>query len=196
MLSISLWPTRLLYTLLASYTLLAILYTTTYFFLRPFYRALGFPPKDSFWFTADPFLLLTPPSSHQHQDPLIHWATPGVTTPESLFLSKTFSASMRPSTIVPYFYQATGSPDVQYDDDDDDVTITTLITEDRFPVFKRLVDTYTGDLSSPFPSSSYTAVLADRVLQGQYPLRFTPPPHFFPHSSRLCTCSTRHPQHS
>ncbi|KAF7980857.1 hypothetical protein HWV62_36515 [Athelia sp. TMB] len=122
-----------------------MLYTTTYFFIGHFYRTLGFPFKDPFRLTADPFLLLARPSSPQQQDPLIHWATPGVTTPESLFLSKTFSASMRPSTIVPFFYRATGSLDVQYEDDD--VTITTLITEDRFPVFARLVDTYTGPIS-------------------------------------------------
>ncbi|KZP22589.1 glycosyltransferase family 49 protein [Athelia psychrophila] len=52
---------------------------------------------------------------------------------------------MQPSTTVPFFYRATGSPDFEFEEND--VTITTLITADRFPVFKRLVDTYTGPIS-------------------------------------------------
>lgn len=58
---------------------------------------------------------------------------------QDLFLSKAFSNSMRPSKIIPYFYRATG------DFDRDDVTITTLITSNRFQVFSRLVEKYEGE---------------------------------------------------
>jgi len=57
---------------------------------------------------------------------------------EELFLSKAFSRSMRPSKIIPYFYRASGHFD------HDDITIATLITSNRFQVFKRLVQRYKG----------------------------------------------------
>ncbi|KAF5383486.1 hypothetical protein D9757_006133 [Collybiopsis confluens] len=44
-----------------------------------------------------------------------------------LFLSKAFSNSMQPSNIRPFFYQASG------EFDSNDITITTLITSNRFP---------------------------------------------------------------
>jgi Glycosyl-transferase for dystroglycan len=57
---------------------------------------------------------------------------------EDIFLSKAFSGSMRPSKILPYFYRASG----QFDHED--ITIATLITSNRFQVFKRLVQRYKG----------------------------------------------------
>lgn len=58
---------------------------------------------------------------------------------QDLFLSKAFSNSMRPSKIIPYFYRANG------DYDREDITITTLITSNRFQVFSRLVEKYEGE---------------------------------------------------
>lgn len=61
-----------------------------------------------------------------------------VSIDRSLFLSKAFMNSMRPSNIKPYFYRARGRFQ------SDDVTITTLITSNRFEVFPRLVEKYQG----------------------------------------------------
>ncbi|KAJ7244171.1 glycosyltransferase family 49 protein [Mycena haematopus] len=60
---------------------------------------------------------------------------------EDLFLSKAFAGSIRPSKIVPFFYRATGVFDKE------DITITTLVTGNRFQVFARLVDRYPGPIS-------------------------------------------------
>ncbi|KAF9039460.1 glycosyltransferase family 49 protein [Hymenopellis radicata] len=60
---------------------------------------------------------------------------------ESLFVSKAFSSSYTPSTIIPYFYRAS------QDFEKEDITITTLITSDRFQVFARLVERYQGPIS-------------------------------------------------
>jgi hypothetical protein len=57
---------------------------------------------------------------------------------EEVLLSKSFSGSMRPSKILPYFYRASG----QFDHED--ITIATLITSNRFQVFKKLVQQYKG----------------------------------------------------
>ncbi|TFK51106.1 hypothetical protein OE88DRAFT_1630451 [Heliocybe sulcata] len=60
---------------------------------------------------------------------------------EELFLSKAFAQSMRPSKIIPYFYRATA------DLEKDDITIATLVTSNRFGVFKKLVEDYQGPIS-------------------------------------------------
>ncbi|KAJ7668542.1 glycosyltransferase family 49 protein [Mycena polygramma] len=60
---------------------------------------------------------------------------------EELFLSKAFASSMHPSKIVPYFYRASGVFDKE------DITITTLVTSNRFQVFARLVERYPGPIS-------------------------------------------------
>ncbi|KAJ7209709.1 glycosyltransferase family 49 protein [Mycena pura] len=60
---------------------------------------------------------------------------------EALFLSKAFANSMRHSKIVPFFYRATGTFDKE------DITITTLVTSNRFQVFARLVERYSGPIS-------------------------------------------------
>lgn len=57
---------------------------------------------------------------------------------ESTLLSKAFSQSMHPTKIIPFFYQATGQIDQA------DVTITTLVTRNRFKVLKKLVERYQG----------------------------------------------------
>jgi hypothetical protein len=53
-------------------------------------------------------------------------------------LSKGTASSMSPSNVIPYFYRAKGTFDT------DDITITTLITSNRFKVFARLVEKYRG----------------------------------------------------
>ena len=84
------------------------------------------------------------------EHPLFSWTSSNVTLDHglgliapvsldrNLFLSKAFMNSMRPSDIKPYFYRAKGHFE------SDDVTITTLITSNRFEVFPRLVEKYQG----------------------------------------------------
>ena len=83
-------------------------------------------------------------------EPLFSWTSSNVTLDHGLglmvpvsvdrniFLSKAFMTSMRPSNIKPYFYRAKGHFE------GDDVTVTTLITSNRFEVFPRLVEKYQG----------------------------------------------------
>ncbi|KAF8222878.1 glycosyltransferase family 49 protein [Tricholoma matsutake] len=74
---------------------------------------------------------------------------------EDIFLSKAFSGSMRPSKILPYFYRGSG----QFDQED--VTIATLITSNRFQVFKRLVQRYKGPISVTIHVRNTTAHIQD-----------------------------------
>lgn len=57
---------------------------------------------------------------------------------ESFFLSKAFSQSMQPCKIIPFYYK--GSATIE----DDDITITTLVTFNRFKVFGELAKRYKG----------------------------------------------------
>jgi len=57
---------------------------------------------------------------------------------EDLFLSKVFAQSMHPSKIIPFFYRASDEFDKE------DITITTLVTSNRFKVFSQLVESYQG----------------------------------------------------
>jgi hypothetical protein len=57
---------------------------------------------------------------------------------EDLFLSKAFAQSMSPSKIIPFFYRAAGEFDKE------DITLTTLVTSNRFKVFSQLVESYQG----------------------------------------------------
>jgi hypothetical protein len=68
----------------------------------------------------------------------------GLAMTEGLFLSKAFSQSMQPNKIVPFFYKATGNFDKE------DITITTLITSNRFKVIARLAQEYQGELLLSF----------------------------------------------
>ncbi|KAG9220625.1 hypothetical protein CCMSSC00406_0003724 [Pleurotus cornucopiae] len=64
-----------------------------------------------------------------------------VSMDEQLFLSKAFGVAMGPSRIIPFYYKATSEVDQE------DITITTLITSNRFSVFARLVEHYQGPVS-------------------------------------------------
>ncbi|KAG0344791.1 hypothetical protein BG004_004175 [Podila humilis] len=60
---------------------------------------------------------------------------------EDFYLSKVYSTAMQPSKVIPYYFKAEGPFDKE------EVTITTLITENRFGVFKKLVRNYRGPIS-------------------------------------------------
>ncbi|KAF8967939.1 glycosyl-transferase for dystroglycan-domain-containing protein [Flammula alnicola] len=103
--------------------------------------------------TQSAFTLLPENSWKTHSAPTFQWTSSeftlqhGLGHPQAIsvdghkLLSKGFASSMRPSNIMPYFYRAKGSFDA------DDVTITTLITSNRFKVFARLVEKYRGPIS-------------------------------------------------
>lgn len=55
-------------------------------------------------------------------------------------LVRAFPRLLHPSRIIPYYYRAIG------DFENDDVTVTTLISSDRLPVFRNLVQRYKGVL--------------------------------------------------
>ncbi|KAI0826101.1 glycosyl-transferase for dystroglycan-domain-containing protein [Irpex lacteus] len=72
---------------------------------------------------------------------------------EGIFLSKAFAQSMHPTKIIPFFYKATSPVD------ENDVTITTLVTSNRYKVLRQLVDRYQGPISVtihiPLPSYEF-----------------------------------------
>lgn len=62
-------------------------------------------------------------------------------TPEDLVLSKVFSETMGPSKVIPYYFKATENFD------NEEVTIATLVTYNRFKVLSRLASHYKGPVS-------------------------------------------------
>ncbi len=66
------------------------------------------------------------------------WSLGSFEMSESLFLSKAFAGSMHPMKIFPYFYKASETFD------EDDITITTLVTPNRFEVLRKLALRYEG----------------------------------------------------
>jgi glycosyltransferase-like protein LARGE len=99
------------------------------------FQAQGEVSDDVIYWT---FLEPTFPNNSQH----------AIAMMEGLFLSKAFAQSMQPNEIVPFFYKATGNFDKE------DITITTLITRNRFKVFARLVQEYQGERNDTFSASS------------------------------------------
>lgn len=61
---------------------------------------------------------------------------------EDHFLSLSFGNALQPSKVIPYYYRAS-DPD-RTDFNKEDITITTLVTSNRFEVFQRLVERYQG----------------------------------------------------
>lgn len=57
---------------------------------------------------------------------------------EQILLSKVFAEASPSTRLIPFYYRRTEHFN------EDDLTITTLVTVDRFPVLSRLVNTYTG----------------------------------------------------
>jgi hypothetical protein len=75
-----------------------------------------------------------------------------LTTTEDYFLSKAFGESLQPSKVIPYYYRATNSIPKE------DITITTLVTSDRFKVLAALVQKYQGQwLPKYSPAPPYSA---------------------------------------
>jgi len=77
---------------------------------------------------------------------------------EDFFLSKAFSDSLGPSKIVPFFYKAVG-PDLSGNLDPKDISITTLVTSNRFKVFAKLVENYQGPISATIHVSDSPEIL-------------------------------------
>lgn len=70
---------------------------------------------------------------------------PGLMHPTSpQFINKAFTNSMKPSRIIPFYYKSSGTFQ------EEDITITTLVTGNRFQVFSRLVSTYQGTIGLHF----------------------------------------------
>lgn len=106
--------------------------------LPNFKQALTLPlylPEETLYWPA------TPTDGH---------ASSGIAMRESLFLSKAFSQSMQPCKIIPFYYK--GSATVE----DDDITITTLVTFNRFKVFTELAKRYRGAKTVSWRWSLYT----------------------------------------
>ncbi|CAO3644971.1 unnamed protein product [Cunninghamella blakesleeana] len=61
--------------------------------------------------------------------------------PEDFILSKIFSDAMGPSKVIPYYFKATETFDQE------EVTISTLVTHNRFKVLSRLASHYKGPVS-------------------------------------------------
>jgi hypothetical protein len=80
-------------------------------------------------------------SSDDGVNPSFRGFNASILTPmEEALLSKAFGgSSMRQEDVVPFYYSHGGKFDRE------DITITTLITKDRFPVFNQLVSTYEGE---------------------------------------------------
>lgn len=62
----------------------------------------------------------------------------GMSMTEDFFLSKAFGESLQPSKVIPYYYRAAAKPVER------DITITTLVTSNRFKVLAQLADKYQG----------------------------------------------------
>jgi hypothetical protein len=67
-----------------------------------------------------------------------HANLPPTIMSDDLFLAKAFAQSMQPSKIIPFFYRASGEFDKE------DITLSTLVTSNRFKVFAQLVENYQG----------------------------------------------------
>jgi hypothetical protein len=97
---------------------------------------------------------------------------------EDLFLSKAFAQSMRPSKIIPFFYRAFGEFDKE------DITLTTLVTSNRFKVFARLVENYQGEFLSV---ESHNLTLLYAGIIGR--------PNISSNSCKVCTGRSKNSAH-
>ena len=93
-----------------------------------------------------------------HANYLDHETT--ISIPEDHFLSLSFSSALQPSKVIPYYYRAS-APDLP-GFVKEDVTITTLVTSNRFKVFEKLVERYQGLLYF----SLFSFILADLLRVG------------------------------
>ncbi|KAI8975511.1 glycosyl-transferase for dystroglycan-domain-containing protein [Mycotypha africana] len=63
------------------------------------------------------------------------------TIPENLIVGKVFADAMGPSKVIPYYFRASEHFEQE------DITIATLVTHNRFPVLSRLASRYKGPIS-------------------------------------------------
>ncbi|KAL9552376.1 hypothetical protein MBANPS3_003787 [Mucor bainieri] len=63
-------------------------------------------------------------------------------TSDPVFQSKVFSGAMGPSNVQPYYYKASETTEGE------DISISTIVTSDRFPVLSRLASRYQGPISA------------------------------------------------
>lgn len=81
-----------------------------------------------------------------HPKPLtsLAWTSNGLVHEDRLeigsemFSSKAFSSALKPTKIIPYYYRA------MHEHEENDVTITTIVTSNRFQALARLVEQYQG----------------------------------------------------
>lgn len=116
-----------------------------------------------------------------HSQDLVKWTSSGsgntklaptFSMPASLFLSKAFQVSHEHLAylnkanfdVVPFLYRSSGDHDAR------DITITTLVTRNRFRVFKELVERYRGPISVTVHVSRKE--LAETRVQGQDRISF------------------------
>ncbi|KAB5592779.1 hypothetical protein CTheo_3763 [Ceratobasidium theobromae] len=69
-------------------------------------------------------------------------STAGLDFSSEIFLSKAFDTALKPTKIIPYYYRAL------HEHPYDDVTVTTIVTSNRFEVLRRLVEQYEGPISA------------------------------------------------
>ena len=102
------------------------------------------PLDDNFWANAWPYGYA---SSEIVQIPRSRVTSGKITRVEGYdirqetLLSKAFSDAIHPTRIIPFYFKASSTVEP------DDVTITTLVTSNRFRVFRQLVEHYRGPIS-------------------------------------------------
>lgn len=161
---------ELLQILLFFYTVAAVFYTTTYFVIDPLQRRVSSAVSWTFLDVTEETIAVKPRFKNwtlfleSPDKTSLSWETSGMISDhpahvyaldEDLFLSKAFSSSLHPSKIVPFFYRASGHFDQE------DITITTIITSNRFQVFARLVERYRGPISVTIHVNNDTTHILD-----------------------------------
>ena len=100
---------------------------------------------------------------------------------EGTFLSKAFAQALRPTELIPFYYKATSAVNSS------DVTITTLVTSNRYKVLKQLVERYQGPISVtihiPLPPPSASASETSQFIAAVKDLNslYASSPHFATH---------------
>jgi hypothetical protein len=124
---------RLIRSLLGTYLTIALSCTTIRLYLNAsqsicYILAIGScsKPLNNFTWTKDLFTLRTSHSAVWNR---------------ALSESRLFSSSSKPTEVIAYYYRSL------YEHEDEDVTITTIVTSNRFEALKCLVEQYQGRAS-------------------------------------------------
>ena len=144
--------------LVLAYFLLSVVYTTHFllsgwssFWVSVHHESdtsLVLPRENSYTVSADRrmqdlFNSVSSENSLVWPRTLLEPALP-VSVAQETLLAKAFAQSLHPTKIIPYYYRASSSAEKN------DVTITTLVTRNRFKVLKQLVERYNGDVIAVF----------------------------------------------